>query len=607
MAAFSDLATVMQNARTDAGTLDTFIHGAADTKVVSRLGKQYWTLATLDNKLSLVKARTETTLADMDTLSASANDAITAKINNANLSIDAKVASIDTRADAEIANLQSAINTAVAAGAGENGWTSQIITTSYNRTQEQKNQDFISVKDFGAKGDGVTDDTQSFNNAVATGIPLYIPAGTYLLNGNINIPSRMSASITGAGKNKSVLLFNTGGISKEFGGTNTESFVISSLSIQSNSINPAAAIRCWRADATQASETDITIKDINISSNGGFHGSANCFKYGIRLEYVRFANISNVFAWGQEGYNAGVQNTQAVAAISILANDMVGQFGFNLNNNQITCWDTLVEANGWWEGIYVTGGEFWNSRLGFNLNRPVPSAQSPLAGTVKIANIHCNGAYRAINISNTNNISLTGCDLQNGIGGGTNNNKMVNFTNCYRAAIIGCTITNFYPNPCDGIFLQNCQNIVVANNSISNMVGSSLVAASSKNVNINNNTLTNIDFAGSYSVYATDDSDGFITNNSGVKGVVKGGILYNQPKFIYVETVQAQTGNTIINVPTAKTLNFVPEHVNVSTENMGNEVRAYYNKNQSTVDNLVIVLVANTTVDLRMSVEYPLC
>lgn len=39
MAIFSDLAQVMQNARTDAKTLDNYIHGAADTKVTSRLGK----------------------------------------------------------------------------------------------------------------------------------------------------------------------------------------------------------------------------------------------------------------------------------------------------------------------------------------------------------------------------------------------------------------------------------------------------------------------------------------------------------------------------------------------------------------------------------------
>lgn len=172
MVAFSDLTQVMQNARTDAKTLDEYVHGAADTQVTSRLGKQYWTLATLDNKLSLVKIKAETTLADIDTLAKSATDSITAKSNsatttidnnvaqansdisakvaNANTAIDSKVAAIDTRANSEIANLQSAINTAAAAGVGANGWTDVLIALSNGRNQSDKNSDIINVNDFGA-------------------------------------------------------------------------------------------------------------------------------------------------------------------------------------------------------------------------------------------------------------------------------------------------------------------------------------------------------------------------------------------------------------------------------------------------------------------------
>ena len=161
MVAFSDLTQVMQNARTDAKTLDEYVHGAADTQVTSRLGKQYWTLATLDNKLSLVKIKAETTLADIDTLSKSANAALTAKSNSANAAldskaaqansditakvatantaIDSKVAAIDTRADAEISSLQDAINTAAAAGAGGNGWTALLVADASGMTQQQVN------------------------------------------------------------------------------------------------------------------------------------------------------------------------------------------------------------------------------------------------------------------------------------------------------------------------------------------------------------------------------------------------------------------------------------------------------------------------------------
>lgn len=52
-------------------------------------------------------------------------------------------------------------------------------------TVQAKLRQTISVKDFGATGDGTTDDTVAFQNALtaATGKTLYVPAGTYICTG----------------------------------------------------------------------------------------------------------------------------------------------------------------------------------------------------------------------------------------------------------------------------------------------------------------------------------------------------------------------------------------------------------------------------------------
>lgn len=55
----------------------------------------------------------------------------------------------------------------------------------------------MSIKDFGAMGDGVTDDTAAIQEAVNTASTLYIPAGTYIVSAPISIP--ISAEIYGCG------------------------------------------------------------------------------------------------------------------------------------------------------------------------------------------------------------------------------------------------------------------------------------------------------------------------------------------------------------------------------------------------------------------------
>ena len=55
-------------------------------------------------------------------------------------------------------------------------------TGSVNRTVLTKLQEFVSVKDFGAVGDGVTDDTAAIQAALNVGGRIYFPTGTYQCN-----------------------------------------------------------------------------------------------------------------------------------------------------------------------------------------------------------------------------------------------------------------------------------------------------------------------------------------------------------------------------------------------------------------------------------------
>lgn len=61
--------------------------------------------------------------------------------------------------------------------------------------QDVKNVlDYANVKNYGAKGDGATDDTIAFSKAIASGNDLYIPDGEYIITGAIDIGSPLMTS-----------------------------------------------------------------------------------------------------------------------------------------------------------------------------------------------------------------------------------------------------------------------------------------------------------------------------------------------------------------------------------------------------------------------------
>lgn len=81
-----------------------------------------------------------------------------------------------------------------------------------SRSVQAKLRDTISVKDYGAVGDGVTDDTDAFEAAIYTARPdldrlrIFIPEGDYLLSRQI-IPRRQ-LHLVGAGNSTSRLIFH---------------------------------------------------------------------------------------------------------------------------------------------------------------------------------------------------------------------------------------------------------------------------------------------------------------------------------------------------------------------------------------------------------------
>lgn len=78
------------------------------------------------------------------------------------------------------------------------------LTGAVSRTANSKLSDFVSVKDFGAVGDGTTDDTAAFKAAIDSSNGVYVPAGTFRIAGNLIINS--STTIFGDGMYSTTIL-----------------------------------------------------------------------------------------------------------------------------------------------------------------------------------------------------------------------------------------------------------------------------------------------------------------------------------------------------------------------------------------------------------------
>ena len=159
-----------------------------------------------------------------------------------------------------------AVSTVAAAGAGLVGYRDSSASSTA-RTVLSKLRDVVSVKDFGAVGDGVADDAAAITAAIATGKAVYLPTGTYKVLTTIVIPTQ--AMIFGDGKVKTKILAGTIGMT-----------VMASTTIVRNA--------CLR---------DFTIEPASLSGYGGI---------GLLVDSFAQSHIENIQINGFRNGSTGV-------------------------------------------------------------------------------------------------------------------------------------------------------------------------------------------------------------------------------------------------------------------------------------------------------------
>ncbi|MBL3669041.1 hypothetical protein JL475_24220 [Streptomyces sp. M2CJ-2] len=129
--------------------------------------------------------------------------------------------------------------------------------------------DWLNIKDFGAQGDGVTDDTAAAQAAIgaastAGGGTLYVPAGRYILNGSLTWASGVSA--IGAGARASILQSTNPNLDC-ITGTDLSDVTLQGLQLSGPGRGFGSGVRFTRFSAPATA--GITLRDLLIQSFGG--------------------------------------------------------------------------------------------------------------------------------------------------------------------------------------------------------------------------------------------------------------------------------------------------------------------------------------------------
>lgn len=337
--------------------------------------------------------------------------------------------------------------------------------------------DVVSVKDYGATGDGTTDDTtavQAAMTALSSGGVLYFPAGAYKLTAQLVVPANQNYSIRGAGIEATRLNWtnSSGGIYwNATGFTRFKSFTIEGMSLTTSYAGGGTAIQV--GDGSSVIESAITFRDLAITGNDGVHETTSYWTRGLYLYGLRFAVVENVRIWGKEGLSTSYESTEGVYLRATVGG---AQVGFCFSNFWISNFRYGIRGAGWLEGIYIQNGEIWNCEKAINIDR----TGATMAGALFVKNMHTNAWAGNVYVKNMNAVSIVGNDIYHGCAppSGAMGSNLINLETCDVCVIGDNKFETAYSTSTNGVYLTDVDGCSISGNIFYNINDTGVVCAS---------------------------------------------------------------------------------------------------------------------------------
>ncbi len=391
----------------------------------------------------------------------------------------------------------------------------------------------FNVKDYGAVGDGVTDDTAAIQAAVdaaaaAGGGQVYVPSGTYIVSGGEEasdgcIMLKSNVYMYGDGMGETTLKLADGsnqeitGIVRSAYGEETHDFGLSNLTIDGNRDNTTGKVDGWfngYIPGAEGQDSNVTLDGVEI---------LNCSGYGFDPhEQTVNMVIENCVSHGNglDGFVADYLIDSTFINNVAYDND---RHGFNIvtSTNSFSLVDNVAYGN--------SGG-------GIVVQRGSEDIPSPTDITITGGAVYDNAA-EGILIKMSNDVTISGVDIHN------NGSAGIRLYGSSDVTVVDNTLTaNGQSNPVPEIIIQSYDD--------STGVSGDFYAGSG-NV-IESNTIT----GGSNSTYGVaerneDGTDGNVVVGNTITGTTKGSTLlygdgsYASPQ-IPLQQIDGTAGNDTI-------------------------------------------------------------
>lgn len=354
---------------------------------------------------------------------------------------------------------------------------------------------FANVKEFGAVGDGITDDRAAFVTAIASNKPVFVPEGTYRISEQITVGAGIH--IVGAGPGRSIIKFDVQNTNQKYVFYNTDNNNSKKGAIFKNftiNVNNYSTTIDFIGGILLTRFNDVLVDNVEVlnTSNSG---------NGVVLWNCSNSTISNCYC--HELYGDGIYVCNKSKDVQIIANKVVN---CNVKSGAIDIYDSerITATNN-----YVCPNET-SQTFGFNLDtvrQCIISNNHCINGRCGIATFVINESVITGNTCRNNDYA--GIQVEISIDGVTNSNNNIFADNFIEYNDFGIVDTaNSYWNKYQGNIITN-----------SNKHGIYVIGGSYQDIDGNTITNSGTDAANTYADIAINSLSAVntytkITNNT---------------------------------------------------------------------------------------------